>query len=67
MTTDKLSLPLLVTLGSLAVHVEEMLDETNPNTRHFDEMAVRTLLQNTELQTWLEELRKQALLPVKRR
>lgn len=64
--SDKLSFSLLVTLGSIVVHVEEMLDETNPNSRHFDEMAIRTLLQNTELQTWLEGLQRQALLPVKR-
>ena len=67
MGDDGFPITLRVVLGSLVVHVEEMLDEMDPSARNFDERTIRSLLEGEELQEWLEGLRKQALLPVKRK
>ena len=66
MGNQEISLGLAIVLGSLAVHIEEMLDSTDPSTRPFDEAAIRTLLADSELRRWLEKMDKMALLPVKR-
>ena len=66
MADPHISLGLAVILGSLAVHVEEMLDSNDPTTQPFDEAAIRTLLADSELKRWLGKMGKMALLPVKR-
>ena len=64
--SETISLVLAVTLGSLAVHIEEMLDSIDGRTRPFDEAAIRTLLDNGELKEWLTKMDGMALLPKKR-
>lgn len=54
----------LIKLGSLAVHVEEMLsDDGHP----FDVSAIKALLSDPELQEWFAAMNKLALLLVKRK
>ena len=67
MGDDGLPITLQIVLGSLVVHIEEMLDEADPNARNFDERTIRSLIEGEELQEWLDGLRKQAFLPVKRK
>ena len=66
MNDETISIVLAITLGSLAVHIEEMLDSTDPATQPFDEVAIRTLLDNEELKEWLIKMDGMALLPKKR-
>ncbi len=55
---------LLAKLASIVVHVEEGLGD---GAHEFDWAAARTLIGDPEVQRWLGELRKLALVPVKRR
>lgn len=58
------SVTLLVKLGSMARHAEEMLD---PDKGHeFDLSTFRTLMKDPEIIDWFEAMDKLALLPVKR-
>lgn len=57
------SLQVLVKLGSIAVHAEELL---SPKAHHFDRLALESLLDDPDVQLWLAEMHKAALLPVKR-
>jgi hypothetical protein len=57
------SVTLLVKLGSIAVHAEEM---TEPGAHHFDEIALKQLLADAEVQEWRKEMDAAAMLPVKR-
>ena len=66
MADIEISSGLAVILGSLTVHIEEMLDSNDPSTRPFDEAAIRTLLADSGLKRWLGKMGKMALLPVKR-
>lgn len=50
-------------LGSLVVHIEEFL---SPQGDPFDADAIRGLLADPEVQTFVEALRALALVPVKR-
>lgn len=59
----KPSIPLLVKLGSIAVHVEELL---SPTGHHFDRAALKTLLDDQEVIDWRKAMDKMAMLPVKR-
>jgi hypothetical protein len=59
----KPSLPVLITLGSIAVHAEELL---SPDGRNIDKGVILQLLQNAELKEWIKEMNKMAMLPVKR-
>jgi hypothetical protein len=61
--TLKPELTLLVKLGSIAVHADEML---SPNSHQFDVAAMQTLLEDLEVKEWLKEMQKMALVPVKR-
>ena len=63
--TDVLKPPatLLVKLGSLAVHIEEMLSEKG---HRFDMSAIESILGDPEVKAWLKEMGKMALLPVRR-
>ena len=54
---------LLVKLGSLAVHVEEL---HSPNGHHLDRSAIDGILSDPEVRQWLTEMDELAMLPVKR-
>lgn len=66
-TTDynplKPSVALLVKLGSIVVHADEML---GPSGHEYDKIAIQTALQDSELRAWIEQMTKMAMLPVKR-
>ena len=57
----KPDLSLLVKLGSIAVHTEELL---SPAGHHFDKSALETLLSDQEVKEWIREMG--AFMPVKR-
>lgn len=59
----KPSAALLVKLGSIAVHVEEML---SPSGHAFDLSVLQIAFKDPEIVEWIEEMNKLALLPVKR-
>lgn len=59
----KPSVPLLVKLGSIAVHVEEMMSAKG---HRFDRAAIQTLLDDEEVIEWRKAMDKMAMLPVKR-
>lgn len=59
----KPSTTLLVKLGSIAVHAEELL---SPKAHEFDLHALRTLLASEDVQAWLKQMADMALVPVKR-
>lgn len=54
---------LLVKLGSIVVHVEEML---SPKGHAFDKIALEGLLKDPEVAAWIREMDRMAFLPVKR-
>jgi hypothetical protein len=53
----------LIKLGSLAVHADELL---SPKGHDFDRVALKQLLADPEVVAWLAEMGKMAFLPVKR-
>jgi hypothetical protein len=53
----------LIKLGSIAVHMDEMLSEKG---HAFDVETIRALLNDEEVKDWLAEMDKLALLPRKR-
>lgn len=55
---------LLVKLGSVAVHVEEML---SADGHVFDRIAIQDLLDDPEVRAWLRLMDANAFLPKKRR
>jgi hypothetical protein len=59
----EVSLPILVKLGSIAVHVEEML---SPTGHDFDKAAIRSLLDDPEVKAYLATLDAAGFLPKKR-
>lgn len=54
---------LLCKLGSIAVHVEEMLSAKGHS---FDRVALTTLLEDAEVKRWLQLMDGMAMLPKKR-
>jgi len=54
---------LLIKLGSIAAHVEEML---SPGGHPFDKSALEGLLQDREVRAFLDDPRMAVYLPVKR-
>lgn len=54
---------LLSKLGSLVVHCEEA---ASAKGHAFDKMAIDSIVNDREVQDWLDGMRKMALLPVKR-
>jgi hypothetical protein len=54
----------LVKLGSIAVHVEEFMSR---NGHELDAVAIKSLLDDPELQKWLKAMSAAALLPLKRK
>ena len=59
----KPSATLLIKLGSMVVHYEEM---TSPKGHQFDKHALDTLTNDAEVKAWFAEMNKMAFLPVKR-
>lgn len=59
----KPSMPLLVKLGSIAVHADEALSDKG---HAFDTDTIKSLLSDPEVSAWLTEMDKAALLPKKR-
>lgn len=59
----KPSVSLLVKLGSIAVHAEEIM---SPKAHDFDKTAIQTLLDDPEVFEWRKAMDKKAMLPVKR-
>lgn len=54
---------ILVKLGSIAVHVEEMM---SPAGHVFDKRAIESLLTDAEVVEWRKQMDKMAMLPKKR-
>ena len=54
---------LLCKLGSIVVHIDEMISSQG---HPFDREALRSLLEDQEVQSWLKEMDKLALVPRKR-
>ncbi len=66
MTYDEAMQPkmsILVKLGSLAVHVDELL---SPQGHTFDKEAIKSLLDDPELNEWLAAMDAMSFLPKKR-
>lgn len=59
----KPSISLLVKLGSIAVHVEELLSTKGHD---FDKRALDSLLTDPEVWEWRQQMDKMAMLPLKR-
>ncbi len=59
----ELSAPLASKLGSVVVHVEEML---SPTGHDFDRIALEGLLADPDIREWITDLQAMALVPVKR-
>ena len=58
------SMSLLCKLGSIAVHVDELLsDDGHP----FDRIELDSLLRDPEVQAWMKDMDAAARLPKKRR
>ena len=53
----------LVKLGSIAIHVEEMLSSKG---HHFDRVALQSLLDDPEVKEWLAAMDAMSFLPKKR-
>jgi len=54
---------LLAKIGSIVVHADEML---SMDGHEFDRHALQSLLADPEIQAWLKEMGKLAMIPVKR-
>jgi len=54
---------LLSKLGSITVHVEEMLSNKG---HEFDLSALKSVLNDVEVKAWLKSMQDMALVPVKR-
>lgn len=59
----KPTVTLLVKLGSIAVHIEEL---ASPSGHHFDKIAVASLLNDPEVKEWLAQMNAMAMIPRKR-
>jgi hypothetical protein len=64
----KPSVTLLVKLGSIAVHADELTDNTQNAVRgHMEDAAtIKNLLSDPEVFAWMHKMRMMAFLPVKR-
>jgi hypothetical protein len=61
--TERVDLTLLMKLGSIAIHAEELL---SPDGREADKSALLGLLADAEVQEFLRSEEMRVLLPVKR-
>lgn len=59
----KPSVGLLAKLGSIAQHIDEVSGE---DSHAFDWVAIRSLLADPEVSSWMDKMHKQGLLPVRR-
>jgi hypothetical protein len=59
----KPSVGLLAKLGSIAQHIDEVSGEDG---HAFDWVAIRSLLADGEVMSWLDKMDKHGLLPVRR-
>ncbi len=59
----KPSAALLVKLGSIIVHAEELM---SPSGHEYDRLAMQTAMQDAEVQEWLKAMDSMAFLPKKR-
>ena len=59
----KPAVSILCKLGSIAVHVQEMLSTKG---HHFDKVALESLMMDKELTGWLYDMDKLAMIPKKR-
>ena len=59
----KPSATLLIKLGSMVVHYEELLSSKG---HAFDRLALNTLIADEEVKAWFAEMNKMAFLPIKR-
>lgn len=57
------SLTMLVKLGSIAVHADEMI---SPHGHNFDRIALQALLEDPDVIRWVKEMDRLAMLPKKR-
>jgi hypothetical protein len=64
----KPSVTLLVKLGSIAIHADELTDDTpNAARGHKEDAAtIKSLLSDPEVFAWMHKMRNMAFLPVKR-
>lgn len=63
------SITLLIQLGSIAVHADEMNSYNFDQGQHafmFDKAALETALNDSEVKEWISEMTKQAFVPLKR-
>lgn len=60
----KPEMKLLVKLASIAIHADEL---TSSSGHHFDIEALKSLINDSEVKGWLEEMDKLALTPIKRK
>jgi len=77
MSAMKPDIGLLIKLGSIVVHAQEMLEQKEVKhlfasishlaPSQFDRAAIEVLLGDSRVVEWIEEMTKQAFLPVKRR
>lgn len=58
------SISLLVKLGSIAVHADEL---TSADGHQFDAAAIRSLLADPDIAEWIRQMNKEAFLPIKRK
>jgi hypothetical protein len=56
-------LSLLVKLGSIAVHADEML---SPGAHEFDMEAIKPLLRDPDLKEWIKQMTEKGFMPVRR-
>lgn len=63
METLKPNVTLLVKLGSIAVHAQEL---TSSDGHAYDKVALDQLLHDTEVSDWMKAMDKMAFLPKKR-
>lgn len=64
---SKPSLGLLLKLGSIVVHADEITEDDGENAHEFDYMAIRAALADPEVILWIREMSKSGFLPVKRK
>lgn len=57
------SATLLIKLGSIIVHFEELI---TPTGHGYDKVALDSLLSDPEVVEWMEQMNAMAMLPVKR-
>lgn len=63
MDATKPSLSVIVKLGSIVVHVDELL---SPDGRNLDKEVILNLMKDTEVKEWIAAATKAGFLPVKR-